>query len=152
MKKIMLFAAIITALVSCSDNSQAPARTNGYSDVPKTKEDSLMQEVMDGHDVAMAKMGKLAGYRKQTLQKADSLSKSNSAKKGELIQSLHSTAEILQASENEMNAWMEGFSLDSAKEDKAKRIAYLEAEKIKVDRVKTDVLSSIALADSLLKK
>jgi hypothetical protein len=107
---------------------------------------------MDGHDVAMAKMGKLAGYRKQTLQKADSLSKSNPAKKRELIQSLHSTAEILQASENKMNSWMEGFSLDSAKEDKAKRIAYLEAEKIKVDKVKNDVLSSIALADSLLKK
>ncbi|MBA4168602.1 MAG: viral A-type inclusion protein [Chitinophagaceae bacterium] len=118
----------------------------------KTKEDSLFQEVMDGHDAAMARMGRLAGLRKEATKKADSLARIKTPAQEKLITSLRMVAENLQASENKMNAWMEGFSIDSAKNDKDKRIAYLESEKLKVNAVKDEVLGTVAVADSLLKK
>jgi hypothetical protein len=149
MRKTVFIAALFVA--SCSDNSStAPERTNGYTHDMKTKEDSLFQEVMDGHDAAMAKMGKLAGLRKEATKKADSLAESSA--NGKLTTSLRMAAQNLQASENKMNAWMEGFSIDSAKDNKNKRIAYLESEKIKVNSVKDEMLGAIAVADSLLKK
>jgi hypothetical protein len=46
---------------------------------------------------------------------------------------------------------MEEFKADSAQNDKEKRVAYLEKEKDKVNRMKERVLSSISSADSIFK-
>ena len=152
MKKIILFASFFGLLVSCSNPpSSPPERTNGYTHDLKTKEDSLMQDIMDGHDAAMAKMGRLAAYGRQAKQKADSLAKLNAAADQPLLKSLRNLADELQASENKMNAWMEKFAIDSAKNDRARRIRYLQSEKAKMTMVRNEVLAGIARADSLLK-
>src|SRR5688572_14467752 len=63
---LMVFSA-------CGDSG--PERTDGYSNVATTPEDSLMDAVMEAHNVAMAKSGKVKGYLKQADQKIDSVSK-----------------------------------------------------------------------------
>ena len=51
-----------------------------------------------------------------------------------------------------MNQWMEEFSIDSAQDNPEKRIEYLSSEKVKVTKVKDEILSVVAKADSALKK
>ncbi len=151
MKNLLLAAAMGLFFASCSDNSSE--RTDGYSHSKETlsQEDSLFQAVMNGHDAAMAKMGKLSGLRKQVAEKADSLSRLKVAGQGQ-VQSLRGLAERMQSAENNMNTWMETFSIDSAKDDKEKRISYLQAEINTVNKIKEDILGTVAEADSVLKK
>ena len=149
MKIFSLIALVF--LVSCgSDTSEE--RKNGYSDSPKNPEDSLFQDVMDLHDVAMSKMGKLAGYRKQFYGKDDSLKKIKSSSKELLTTKYGEISTDLKHAEDRMNAWMEQFSIDSAQDDTKRRIEYLESEKRKVSEVKDEILSALSKADSALKK
>ena len=151
MKKILFSAALIAIFTGCSDNAATSERINGFTHELKNQEDSLMQEVMDGHDAAMAKMGKLAAYRKVAVKKIDSLVKAKSA---DLQQtgSYKKLADGLKSAEDEMNEWMGSFSIDSAKNDKQRRIAYLRSEKSKVTKVKEEILGIISRADSLFRK
>ena len=61
-----------------SSSSESTDRKDGYSQTATTPEDSLFQEVMNAHDTAMAKMGKMVGYRKQFDANVDSLKKAKS--------------------------------------------------------------------------
>ena len=148
MRLCILFALVI--LVSCG--SSTDERKNGYSDSPKNPEDSLFQDVMDLHDVAMSKMGKLAGYRKQFDAKIDSLKKVKSNAKESVTKKYSEISGELKQAEDRMNTWMEQFSIDSAQDDVKRRIAYLESEKSKVSAVKDEILSALKKADSALTK
>ena len=148
MRLCILLALVI--LVSCGSNSDE--RKNGYSNTPKNPEDSLFQDVMDLHDVAMSKMGKLAGYRKQFDAKIDSLKKVKSNTKESLTKRYGEISGDLKQAEDRMNTWMEQFSIDSAQDDVKRRIAYLESEKSKVSAVKDEILSALTKADSVLTK
>ena len=148
MRLCILFALVI--LVSCG--SSTDERKNGYSSTPKNPEDSLFQDVMDLHDVAMSKMGKLAGYRKQFDAKIDSLKKVKSSAKESVTKKYGEISGELKQAEDRMNTWMEQFSIDSAQDDVKRRIAYLESEKSKVSAVKDEILSALAKADSALIK
>jgi hypothetical protein len=140
----------MATLSACSDADAPEDRTDGFTHNAKTLEDSLFQDIMDGHDAAMAKMGKLVSYRKKALQKVDSLQKSKAAQAW--VDTFSALSANLASAEQNMNVWMEGFILDSAKEDLNRRVAYLESEKKKVEKVKNQVLGVIARADSLLRK
>ena len=148
MRLCILFALVI--LVSCG--SSTDERKNGYSSTPKNPEDSLFQDVMDLHDVAMSKMGKLAGYRKQFDAKIDSLKKVKSSAKESVTKKYGEISGELKQAEDRMNTWMEQFSIDSAQDDVKRRIAYLESEKSKVSAVKDEILSALKKADSALTK
>src|SRR5262245_1072112 len=81
MKKRMLVvsAAIIFLIIaSCKDNagkSEAIERKDGLGYKPKNKEVSRLEQVMDGHDFAMARMMKISKYPKQIKNNLDSISK-----------------------------------------------------------------------------
>ncbi len=107
---------------------------------------------MDGHDVAMAKMGKLAGYRKQVQQKIDSLAKVSSSAKSSAEKALKDLGAKLKEAEEGMDNWMREFSIDSAQDDKQRRISYLQSEKAKVNKVRDEIFEALNKADSLLKK
>jgi hypothetical protein len=151
--RIILTIAIACLLTAaCSDNTDKP-RTDGFSDKPLTKEDSLDKEVMDGHDAAMAKMGHVRRYLVQIKKEQDSLVKLPAEKQDVLyLQMLGELEKDLSTAENGMNSWMEAYNMDSAKDNKELRIKYLESEKVKVDSVKKLVLGSVLKADSLLQK
>ena len=138
-------------LVSCAGSSSED-RKDGFSNTAKTPEDSLFQDVMDLHDEAMAKMGKLAGYRKQFDSKIDSLQKIKSSTKEALTEKYNVIREDLKQAEDKMNTWMQEFSIDSAQDDTKRRIEYLESEKSKVSKVKDEIFSALSKADSALAK
>jgi hypothetical protein len=145
-----LFALAFFALVSCKEEPQSAAtgRKDGFTKDLKSKKDSLYQDVMDGHDVGMAKMGKINGYLKTVTGSLDSAKKSKTAGK-QHIALLESIKADLSQADYSMNRWMEEFKLDSAENNEAVRIAYLQSEKDKIDKIKERILNSIKRADSL---
>jgi hypothetical protein len=152
MKKLIIPVIILLA-ISCGDQEAKPVeRTDGFSKKATTPEDSLFDEVMHGHDTAMAKMTKIKRYREEIKGKIDSLSKAGGAAKASLQTSLKSLQAELKVAEDGMNKWMEEFEIDSAQEDVKRRIEYLTSEKFKVDDVKEKILNAVNKADSLLKK
>ncbi len=138
-------------LVSCGNNS-SEERKDGYSETAKNPEDSLFQDVMNQHDEAMAKMGKLAGYRKQFDAKIDSLKKVKSSTKEAVGKQYEEISGELKKAEDRMNTWMQEFSIDSAQDNVERRLQYLGSEKTKVTTIKEEILSALAKADSVLKK
>ena len=100
-------------------------------------------------DEAMAKMGKVAGYRKTVDRKIDSLKKVRTPAKQKLNKEYADLKTQLKDAEEHMNVWMEQFSIDSAQDDLEKRLQYLSNEKIKVERVKEEIFGVLKKADSL---
>lgn len=146
-----IIIASMTAL-ACNDTDTAPARKDGFSATPATKEDSLYRQVMEGHDVGMAKMGRIRKYLVQIQQATDSISKLPVKQQDkQYLQVLSALQQELKNAEAGMNTWMEQFNGDSAKDHPSRRIQYLEAEKGRVNLVKEQILGSLQRADSLLK-
>ncbi len=108
---------------------------------------------MDGHDVGMAKMGRVRKYLAQIQQQLDSISKLPVKQAdNQYVQALTALQQELKKAESGMNTWMEEYQDDSARTNETLRIQYLEAEKEKVQAVKTQILQSLQRADSLLLK
>ncbi|NII24243.1 viral A-type inclusion protein [Pseudoflavitalea sp. X16] len=149
-KSFVVIAAM--AALACNNAPTDPARKDGFSTIPATKEDSLYHQVMEGHDVGMAKMGRIRKYLVQIQQTTDSISKLPVKQQDkQYLQALSTLQQELKKAEEEMNTWMEQFNGDSAKDNQALRMQYLEAEKEKVNGVKDQILGSLQRADSLLK-
>ncbi|RYZ79965.1 MAG: hypothetical protein EOP04_26755 [Proteobacteria bacterium] len=149
--RLILLSAFIVVLASCGDNANdSTERKDGFSQSATTPEDSLFEEVMHAHDSAMPKMGPLKGMSAKFDAKVDSL---KNAKSNPALQKEYAvlSTELKQASDH-MNEWMENFVHDSAQNDPQKRIEYLSSEKEKVTKVKDEIFSVLAKADSALKK
>jgi hypothetical protein len=152
MNKLIFIIYTCVAMISCGDEPKSD-RKNAFSETPRTKEDSLYKDVMDAHDVAMAKTGKLRRYLADIQARLDSLNKLPSAKLDKNYQQfLIDLQEDLNYADYGMNTWMEEFKMDSASGNKDLRIQYLQSEKEKVTKVKDNILNGLRRADSLFKK
>lgn len=156
MKKVFIPFVFILAISfdSCNDSATShPGHEQNKE--PKTQTDSLMKEVMDGHDIGMAKMGKLTRAEQTTRRLLDSIeklpAKARQAAKPLKIR-LDSLQKDLSYAEFAMNKWMEEFNMDSALNNVQERIDYLGSEKLKVSKVKEAIVSSLQKADSILKQ
>lgn len=147
--KAIIYLSTIMLLVSCGGSSDD--RQDGYSETAKNPADSLFEVVMDEHDEAMSKMGRIANYRKQVDRKLDSLNNLKSSGKAAAEKKFQDLGSELKQAEDRMNAWMHEFSIDSAQDDNDLRVKYLESEKTKVSKVKEEILAVVAKADSVLK-
>jgi hypothetical protein len=154
MKNILLIFSVIIGFSACeSQNKTTPDRKNGYEVKAGSLQDSLEHEVMEGHDIAMARMIKISKHLTRIQQQLDSMNKLPESKiDKEYQQTLLDLQEDLNYAEYGMNKWMEEFKMDSGKDDIKKRVAYLESEKKKVLVVKEAILSGVARADSLFGK
>jgi hypothetical protein len=141
---LLILSAFITACNNEPENT-ATNRTNGYSDKPQTKEDSLFKDVMHDHDDGMARMGKLTVAIRQLKSRTDSLIRAKRNPEAE-----KKILEELEYAEMAMNTWMREFNMDSLKDQVNRRLDYLEDEKKKVGQVRKNILESISRADSLL--
>lgn len=152
MKKINVFLAALSLalLIGCNNNS--PEKTGNK--IEKTEEDSLLDDVMDGHDAGMAKMGALIRAKEKATQALDSISKLP-AKTQEALAPykarLNGVIADLDDANAQMNKWMEEFEMDSAVNNAKERINYLISEKGKVTKMKNVVLGSLQKADSVLR-
>jgi hypothetical protein len=152
-KRIKLFIVItILSAIACNDQATDTPRQNAYSDKPVSKADSLRKEVMDGHDVGMAKIIHIRRYIAQIQLKLDSLNKLPAKQQDKQYQQTLTTIhEALQSADKGMSTWMDKYKDDTLKDNETLRIQYLESEKVKVDKVKNEILESLSRADSLLK-
>ncbi|MDH7464574.1 hypothetical protein QEG73_24970 [Chitinophagaceae bacterium 26-R-25] len=150
MKRIFLLVLPV-ALFACGNSTEQ--RKDGFSQAPATKEDSLYEEVMKGHDIGMAAIQKVHGYTAQSQHALDSIAKLPGQKQPEAYkQNVLSVQKALMNADSSMTDWMVKFNADTFANDKAKRIEYLESEKTKVNDVRQMILSSLKQADSLFKK
>jgi hypothetical protein len=146
MKKLVI--PFITLLVLACNHAGKKA------DPLKAQADSLEKQVEEGHNIAMPKSMKIPKLQKAAQQMIDSIA-SLPAKAKEAAAPLKAKLEAvvneLNYADNAMNKWMAEMNFDSSMDDLQQRVKYLAEEKLKVDKVKEAVLTSIARADSLLK-
>lgn len=145
--------AVISMMVMACNNAQEDKteRKDGYTKDLKTKKDSLYHDVMEGHDIGMAKMGALKKNNGLAQAKIDSILKLPADKQDKsYLQEVMTVQQQLINAENGMNDWMVGFNTDSASGEKAE--AYLQGELLKVNIVRDHILNSLKKADSLFKK
>ena len=149
MKKLLgLFSAII--LLACNQGKKPTT----HEIKPQTRADSLMEDVMAGHDAAMAKYGKMQGIKARIGVLLDSISKLP----GKAREAATPYANNLKEAETEVNTslaamdkWMEEFNMDSALNDMEKRVRYLGEEKLKIGNVRDEFLHAYNSADSLIR-
>ena len=153
MKYLLTLTVVVIYLYACKNTtSESSERKDGFTPILRTKEDSLYHEVMQGHDIGMAKMSRLRKHIRHVQQALDSIRKVPSKKMDkEHQQALLDLQEDLNYADLSMFTWMEEFKVDSAKTDTKKRLTYLESEKVKVEKVRDNILNSLQRADSLLK-
>lgn len=155
-KKLILPALMLFFIIACNSsekNDTASKRKDGFSEKATTKEDSLLKEVIEGHDVGMARMLKISRYKDRIKAELDSIGKLPTKSDNKAYQqTLKDLKEDLEYAEYSMNEWMDKFELDTLKDKTELRIKYLEDEKMKVSKVKENILNSLAIADSLFQK
>lgn len=152
--QFVLVAFITIGLVACN-NSENKHNGPDQNNKPKTQVDSLYKDVMDGHDIGMAKMGKLTRAEQTARRLLDSIEKLPAKAKQAAVPlkiKLDSLQKDLSYAEFAMNKWMEEFNMDSAVNNVQERINYLSSEKLKVSKVKEAILGSLQKADSILKQ
>ena len=138
-------------LAACNNTDK---KSNTGNKVSKTLADSLENEVMDGHNMGMAKYGKLTAMQNKAQRLLDSIAKLPAKAReamNPLKTKLDGLVEDLRSAKSSMDKWMEEYNMDSAVNNIEQRIKYLSAEKIKVSKVKESILNSLQKADSVLK-
>lgn len=154
MKNIIPLLIIAVLLFACNNDKNQSGPDHHKKDIPKTQQDSLMAEVMDGHNVGMGKMGKIRGAQKEAQRLLDSIAilpAKVQITAAELKSKLQSLINDLNYADFAMDKWMTEFNMDSAKNSMEQRLQYLSDEKLKVGKVKEAILKSLQKADSLLK-
>jgi hypothetical protein len=141
---------MLVVFIACGDSSEE--RTDGYSNVATSPEDSLMEAVMEAHNEAMPKKGKVTGYLKPADQKIDSVSKIRSSDARQTEAAYRDVRSKLKVAEDGMNKWMNEFRADSAQNETDVRISYLTEEKRKMEQIRDQTLEALKQADSVLGK
>lgn len=150
----VLAGMVVLTLLACNNEKKQDDHSGHKKNEPKTQSDSLMADVMDGHNVGMAKYSKLQAMEKKVKAALDSIAKLPAKTKQDLAPykaKLESVAADLSYAIFAMDKWMEEFDMDSAKDNIEARVRYLLDEKMKVGKVKSAILNSLSRADSLLK-
>ena len=118
---------------------QSPAmnNNNGQDAESKTRADSLLNDVMDGHNIGMAKMGRLTRAEQTTRRLLDSIAKlpDKARQAAEPLKiKLDSLQKDLSYAEFAMNKWMDEFNVDSAVNNVNDRIKLPGGRKIESNK------------------
>ena len=154
MKRIVVPALGLFLIFFTACNNTNTKKGDHSTEISKTTADSLYDDVMDGHNVAMAKYGKLQAMDNEATRLIDSIValpvKAQQAAvplKTKLIGLLKD----LKSAREKMDEWMQLFNPDSAVNNVEQRIKYMAGEKIKVSEIKESILSTLQKADSIVK-
>ena len=157
MKKIFFLFSVLTFIIitACNNSDNKSTGTSNKTKTPPSTADSLMEDVMNGHDAGMAKMGKLSTMQNQVQHIIDSIAKLPAKTKKALTPykaEMDKILEDLKSAKAGMEKWMDEFNMDSALNNMEQRIKYLRDEKWKVSEVKESIVKSLQKADSLIKR
>jgi hypothetical protein len=153
---IITTLSLVICFSSCKDAEKKIEGDHNHSGhAPKTLVDSLMAEVMDGHNIGMSKMSKLRAKQNEALNQLDSIALLPAKVQKGLSSykiKLNGLMGELKSAQDLMDKWMEEFNMDSAKNEATLQIKYLQKEREKVNFVRKNILESLEKADSLLLK
>ncbi|HSB91961.1 MAG TPA: hypothetical protein VLC28_02535 [Flavitalea sp.] len=150
MKSLLPFLSVVILFVSsCGDKVEE--KRPAVNTRVQNPEDSLLHEVLKGHDEGMAKIGRLKKYSSRIQLIIDSIKTSRGTDK-ELVNYLQPIKDSLDAAHAAMFGWMDQFTADTLEAMTTERIAYLEAQKASVTIVRNRIRNSLRLYDSLDKK
>jgi len=113
-----------------------------------------MADVMDGHDVGMAKYGKLNAMQNTVQAALDSIAKLPVKAREAAAPykaKLEGVSKDLNYALAAMDKWMNEFNMDSAVNNMQERVKYLTDEKWKVGKIKEAIIGSLNKADSVLR-
>jgi len=154
MKRLLLPVVIVFLVIACNSNDKKTEGPPGSTHAPKTLTDSLLKDIDEGHILGMSKIGKLHNTKKAVLRIIDSigtLPAKTQQTYAPYVGRLNEAIKDLDYADFAMDKWMTEYTEDSAADDAEKHIKYLSDEKMKVDKMKEAILTSIHKADSLLK-
>jgi len=147
--RLLYLVAFVFLFAGCNNSG------NNNGKAGKSHADSLMDEVMKGHNIGMSKMEKIDEAKNKIQHIADSISKlpTNLQKSSSQYRmQLDSTFNRLTFANYTMEKWMNEFNMDSLKDNEKEQVKYLQSEKLKITKVNDAMISSLQKADSLLKK
>lgn len=126
MQKLVYFIVFSVLFLSCQSKKEQ-------------LQNPLYEEVMFIHDEVMPKMGQMHKLKKEL--------KSLKDKHPQSIDSILSAIKVIDDADEGMMAWMAEFRMP---ENKAETTAYLEKEKVKIQKVSDDMYYSMELAQKLI--
>jgi len=148
--KMMAIATAFCIAAACNNNQPAPQEA--AASPAKTPEDSLYNLVMDLHDEAMPKMGKLMGYQKTIQQQIDSLKAMKSTATASTIEQLQQLQLQLANAEKEMNDWMAQFEPDPKMPTTEERAKYFAEQESKAKKMRDDIFAALDSAAAKIKQ
>lgn len=117
----------------------------------KAREDKLYQEVMDIHDEVMPKMGEVMWLEKELDKNIDQLKSTDSTpSRPSRIEQLTTLKKNLSDADEYMMNWMREFNNDMDGMTHEEKIDYLEKEKQKIQKVKSQVNMAIQNAQEAI--
>lgn len=129
---------------------------NSANEALQKQADSLFDVVMKGHDVGMPKMMKVEKMQIAATQLIDSIGKLSATQQQALHAyklQLDTLVQQLSYATTAMDKWMMEMNFtDTLNDNLPERIKYLSNEEVKVNKMNEAISSSLARADSLLKK
>jgi hypothetical protein len=158
MKRTIIFFSLSVFVIMNACNNPNNKNTGVLSNKKQSSQtpaDSLMEDIMDGHNIGMSKMGKLSAMQNQVQHIIDSIEQLPAKTKKALVPyktKLDQALENLKSAKVNMEKWMDEFNMDSAVNNMEQRINYLRDEKWKVSKVKENILASLQKADSLIRQ
>lgn len=147
MKKLILLSSICFIFWACGNNEDPKSKAYDQSNL--SADEQLYKEVIEGHDVGMAKINTINKTKAQLVRMLDSIETNKVKISAEMKAGLNKAIADLDEANKAMFKWMEEFKVDSAADDVKKRIAYLTSEKVSVTIVKDKILNGLAYADSV---
>ncbi|HEY0433244.1 MAG TPA: hypothetical protein VGC95_05200 [Chitinophagaceae bacterium] len=147
MRALLVFISL--TIVACNNSSE------DHSKQGKTRADSLMDDVVQGHNVGMSRMDKVAQLQKHLRQRIDSIQLLGAPQRQRLSTysvQLDTALAKLKTVNDAMETWMNEFVMDSSINNQEERVKYLENEKRRINRIKDSMLSGIQRADTLLRQ
>ena len=159
MKKFLIpfISLLVIVFFACNHTGKNNDTYSGHNNAgkePKTHLDSLLKDIDEGHITGMSKIGKLHISKKTVQGVIDSIGKLPATAQqtfAPYITQLNAVIKDLDYADFAMDKWMTEYVEDSLADIAEKHILYLEDEKMKVDKMKEAILSSLHKADSLLK-
>lgn len=135
---LILICFLAIAMFQCKSN-----------DPQHIEQEKVHDELMVVHDEVMPKMGQIHKLRKKLVKAI----KNNAELAPETKTKIEQTVKFLENADDGMMDWMSGYKRPSKlRGDKSHEeiLAYLESERPKVGKVKSDILNSISQAEALI--
>lgn len=152
MHKIVFALIIFSGLIyACGDSAQKSSKDSKFSQEQLSEQQKLWDELMAVHDEVMPKISTIHKLSRQLRNYQETTTNLSAATNV----SINETVKMLDDADESMFSWMNNLRQLKPLQDTEKHediLTYLKAEQKKMDKVKTDMLNSIAKGKTLVEE